>query len=157
MIIPYASSQVSVLCYFIYALFDVWCCEFYAVADKLQNVALFIGLQEDCEQPNLTPNFPYSFCYQEESKEIVLDIQTQNSACISSADWIKGHLFPKMIKWAETADIKNESSGLVTSSLALVNVAKYSKLYQELKKKYGLQMVQVKPYLFTRCVHVNVQ
>lgn len=120
-------------------------------------MAHFIGLQEDCEQPNLTLSFPYSFCYHEEKKEIVLAIKTENSVCISSVDWIKGHLFPKMIKWAETADVKNESSGLVTSSLTLVNVAKYSKLYQELKKKYGLQMVQVKQCLFTRCVHANMQ
>jgi hypothetical protein len=134
----------------------VWCCEFYAVADKLQNVAHFIGLQEDCEQPNLTLSFPYSFYYQEEKKEIVLAIKTENNVCVSSVEWMKGHLFPKMIKWAETADIKNENNGLVTSSLTLVNVAKYSKLYQKLKRKYGLQMVQVKQYLCVRCLRAHM-
>jgi hypothetical protein len=107
-------------------------------------VALFVGLQEDCEQPCLTPNFTYSFCYKEEKTEIVLVISNESRACISSVDWVKDHLFPKIIKWAETAVIEDRSNRLVTSSLNLVNIAKYNKLYQQLKKKYGSQMVQVK-------------
>jgi hypothetical protein len=107
-------------------------------------VALFTGLREDCEQSSLTPNFPYSFCYQEEKREIVLDIRNDSNAHISCVDWIKEHLFPKLIKWAETADIENESSHLVTSSLNLVDIVEYNELYQQLKKKYGLQIIQVR-------------
>ncbi|KDR16845.1 putative tRNA (uracil-O(2)-)-methyltransferase [Zootermopsis nevadensis] len=88
---------------------------------------------------------PLKLVYLKHKKEIVLAIKTENSSCISSVDWIKAYLFPKIIKWAETADVKNESSGLVTSSITLVNIAKYSKMYQELKKKYALQMVQIWP------------
>jgi hypothetical protein len=113
-------------------------------ADKLKNVALFTGLQEHGEKPNLTPNFPYSFCYLEEKSEIILAVKNEKSACISNVDWIKGQLFPKIIKWAETADIEGESNRLVTTSLNLVNMVKYNELYQHLKKKYGLQMIQVK-------------
>jgi hypothetical protein len=120
---------------------------FGVIADKLRNVALFTGLQEDCEQTYLTPNFSYSFCYNEEKSEIVLVVNNENRASISSVDWIKKQLFPKIIKWAETAVIDGRSNRLVTSSLNLVNIAKYNKLYQQLKKKYGLQMVQVKHML----------
>ena len=114
------------------------------IADKLKNVALFTGLQEHSKQSNLTPTFPYSFCYTEENSEIILEVMNEKNACISNVDWIKGHLFPKIIKWAETAGTEDKSNSLVTSSLNLVNIVKYNRLYQELKKKYGLQMVQVK-------------
>jgi hypothetical protein len=120
-------------------------------------VALFTGLQEDCEEPYLTPNFTYSFWYSEEKSEIVLLISNDNRASISSVDWIKNQLFPKIIKWAETAVIEDRSNRLITSSLNLVNIAKYNKLYQQLKKKYGLQMVQVRYMLFTRYIHENRQ
>lgn len=115
------------------------------IIDKLKNVALFTGLQEHGEKPNLTPNFPYSFCYLEEKSEIILAVKNEKSACISNVDWIKGQLFPKIIKWAETADIEGESNRLVTTSLNLVNMVKYNELYQHLKKKYGLQMIQIWP------------
>jgi hypothetical protein len=98
----------------------------------------------------------YSFCYDEEKSEIVLVVNNDNRASISSVDWIKKQLFPKIIKWAETAVTEDRSNRLVTSSLNLVNIAKYNKLYQQLKKKYGLQMVQVKLCLFTRYIHENI-
>lgn len=126
-------------------------CKFDDIADKLKNVALFTGLQEQGKQPNLTPNFPYSFCYVEENSEIVLAVMNEKSACISSVDWIRGQLFPKVVKWAETAGTEDKSNRFVTSSLNLVNIVKYNKLYQQLKKKYGLQMVQVKQICFYWC------
>lgn len=140
-VFPYACLKLSLI--FVVALLT-FLCKFDDVLDKLKKVALFTGLQKHRKQPNLTPSFPYSFCYLEEKSEIILTVKNENSLCISNVDWIKGQLFPKIIKWAETADIEDESNRLVTTSLNLVNIVKYNKLYQQLKKKYGHQMVQVK-------------
>jgi len=136
--------SVVVIIVVVVGLLTPFLCKFDDIADKLKNVALFTGLQEHSKQSNLTPNFPYSFCYVEENSEIILAVMNEKNACISNVDWIKGHLFPKIIKWAETAGTEDKSSRLVTSSLNLVNIVKYNKLYQQLKKKYGPQMVQVK-------------
>ncbi|XP_069668963.1 probable tRNA (uracil-O(2)-)-methyltransferase [Periplaneta americana] len=115
-----------------------------AILDKHKNEATFIALQQACEEPNLSPHFPYSFCYEEEKRNITLKIG--NDIKSASVTWLKEQLFPKIIKWADTAETgEKENTGLVSASLNLVPIDKYCQMYQHLKKKYGAEMVKIWP------------
>lgn len=116
-----------------------------ALVDKLQNETLFVGLKDGPSEPVLIPCFPYSFCYLEDKREIHLKYRIEDKIESSSKAWLKEQLFPKFIKWAESTKTNNDDSGLVTSSLSLINIIKYNQLYQQLKKKYGPEMVKIWP------------
>ncbi|KAJ9580868.1 hypothetical protein L9F63_023956 [Diploptera punctata] len=120
------------------------CLELFHAPDKLQNEVLFVGLKDEAEGPTLIPCFPYSFSYVEGKTEIHLKYRTDNEFESASKDWLKLQLFPKIIKWAESAVMSSEDSGLV-KSLGLVDIVKYNQLYQHLKKKYGPEMVKIWP------------
>lgn len=59
--------------------------------------------------------------------------------------WIKHCLLPKLVKWCDQ-ELGVDSQGLVSNvqSLSLVNIEEYNDLYNELKVKYGLEMVKVR-------------
>lgn len=58
--------------------------------------------------------------------------------------WIKHCLLPKMVKWCDQ-ELGEECQGFVSNvqSLSLVDIEEYNDLYNELKAKYGLEMVKV--------------
>lgn len=58
--------------------------------------------------------------------------------------WIKYCLLPKLVRWCDH-ELGEDSQGTVSSvqSLSLVDVEEYNDLYNELKIKYGLEMVKV--------------
>lgn len=56
--------------------------------------------------------------------------------------WLRTKLFPRLIKWIVLEH--NPSSALPEASLNLVDLNEYNEKYQELKKKYGPQMVEVR-------------
>lgn len=61
--------------------------------------------------------------------------------------WIKHCLLPKLVKWCNQ-DIEEDSQGLVSNvqSLSLVDIEEYNDLYNELKTKYGTEMVKVSEF-----------
>jgi tRNASer (uridine44-2'-O)-methyltransferase len=54
-----------------------------------------------------------------------------------SIKWMKDQLLPKLKKWAENPE--KQSKG----SLRLISLERYTLLYQELKEKYGHDLVKV--------------
>ncbi|KAJ6633080.1 putative tRNA (uracil-O(2)-)-methyltransferase [Pseudolycoriella hygida] len=60
--------------------------------------------------------------------------------------WIKHCLLPKLVKWHDQ-ELGADSQGMVSNveSLSLVNIEEYNDLYNQLKAKYGLEMVKIWP------------
>lgn len=58
--------------------------------------------------------------------------------------WMKHCLLPKLVKWCDQECV-DDSQGIVSNvpSLSLVDIEEYNDLYNELKIKYGLEMVKV--------------
>jgi hypothetical protein len=52
--------------------------------------------------------------------------------------WIKSQLLQKLARWSEQPSLR---TGLV--SLRLISVENYSRLYSELKNKYGIPIAEV--------------
>lgn len=66
--------------------------------------------------------------------------------------WIKHCLLPKLVKWCDQ-ELGEECQGSVSNSvqsLSLVDIEEYNDLYNELKMKYGLEMVKVIQLLPTK-------
>lgn len=55
-----------------------------------------------------------------------------------TTEWLRDVLLVKLCRWAELENLKTE-----VTSLKLVPVDKYAVKYQELKHKYGTQLVKV--------------
>lgn len=73
--------------------------------------------------------------------------------------WIKHCLLPKLVKWCDQ-EVSEENQGIVSNvqSLSLVDIEEYNDLYNELKMKYGLEMVKVSiehESNFSRFLHTN--
>lgn len=60
--------------------------------------------------------------------------------------WMKHCLLPKLVKWCDQEALADDSSGMISNvpSLSLVDIEEYNDLYNELKVKYGLEMVKVR-------------
>jgi hypothetical protein len=56
--------------------------------------------------------------------------------------WLRKKLFPRLVKWIVLDH--SPSSEIPDASLCLVELNEYNEKYQELKKKYGPEMVKVK-------------
>jgi hypothetical protein len=102
-----------------------------------------MGLKDEINGPSVVPCFPYVFSYLGEKREIHLNIIIEDEVESASKNWLKQTLFPKFIRWAETAKISHEDGSSTTSSLSLVDIVEYNQLYQKLKKKYGPEMLKV--------------
>lgn len=60
-------------------------------------------------------------------------------------EWLKGTLFPKLLKWIDNVEnhlVKDEA----VKSNKLVDVEDYATLYAQLKIKYGTELVRVGKY-----------
>lgn len=59
----------------------------------------------------------------------------------SNLGWLKEHMLPKLLKWIEN----EKPSSFLSGSLKLVPPERYALRYEELKKKYGPEMVAIWP------------
>lgn len=85
--------------------------------------------------------WPYKIIYNDE--KVIVEIENLKDNIIDSGvEWIKEKLFPRLIKWIES-DPKTPS--FVEGSLNLVSSEKYTNLYSNLKKKYGIELVKKWP------------
>ncbi|KAG4076749.1 hypothetical protein HA402_002036 [Bradysia odoriphaga] len=76
------------------------------------------------------------------SVEVIGDDESDKKVFV----WIKHCLLPKLVKWCDQEESEN-GQGIVSNvpSLSLVNIEEYNDLYNELKTKYGLEMVKIWP------------
>ncbi|PSN39820.1 hypothetical protein C0J52_18429 [Blattella germanica] len=110
--------------------------------DKFQE-CMELAVLEDTEGKHVIPSFPYSICYVAKEREICLKLKAEDNVNVVSKEWLKDQFFPKLVKWAETAECENEEKQ-GTSSLKLIDMIKYSQLYEKLKRKYGPEMLKVR-------------
>ena len=94
------------------------------------------------EKISLGFEYPYQIKY--ENDNISIDVQhlKQWSDDNGNLIWLRDHFFPKLLKWIENEVPKNS---LVNGSLKLVSPEKYTNLYNNLKLKYGTEMVKIWP------------
>ena len=83
---------------------------------------------------------PYKIFYDKNELSIsVVKIDEDDS----NIQWLRDSLFPRLLKWIQVD--RSSDDNLVEGSLNLVSPDKYSQLYGELKRKYGLEMVKKWP------------
>ncbi|XP_058797355.1 probable tRNA (uracil-O(2)-)-methyltransferase [Phymastichus coffea] len=102
---------------------------------------IFYKCDQDNKKKSLGFDYPYQIKY--ENNKISIAVQHFNEWKESqNLVWLQNHFFNRLLKW-----IKNESpkNSLVTGSLKLVSAEKYTDLYNELKLKYGTEMVKIWP------------
>lgn len=98
----------------------------------------------------------------ETSKKFIIELKNQNDETaelivsllsgtnesseelLFQRSWIEHAFTPKIVKWIETMVNANES--IVQSSNSLLCLDEYNQLYNQLKVKYGLKMVEVSKY-----------
>lgn len=77
---------------------------------------------------------------------IVADTECANVIGSPNNNWVERCLLPRIIKWSGSFQNDNSIAGTETSrveSLGLIDLEEYNELYNELKLKYGLDMVKV--------------
>lgn len=94
------------------------------------------------DRQSLGPNTTYKIQHHEYGSTYINIHKSEDQYYDSSCDWLKSKFFPRLIKW-----MMNESDNVSPkiSSLSLVSAEKYTLLYNQLKEKYGTEMVKVWP------------
>lgn len=87
---------------------------------------------------SLGPNTAYKIQHREYVSTCINACKSNDDNC----DWLKSKFFPRLMKWMDSED---DSASPRINSLGLVSVEKYTLLYNQLKKKYGIGMVNVWP------------
>ncbi|CAH2086191.1 unnamed protein product [Euphydryas editha] len=88
---------------------------------------------------NLCPTFPYSFSLRDGL--LILDSLSDKSS--QSYQWLKSTVLPQVIKWS--TEISSNQTHLCNESLTLVSNENYYTKYNDLKLKYGKEMVKIWP------------
>ncbi|XP_045491747.1 probable tRNA (uracil-O(2)-)-methyltransferase [Colias croceus] len=102
------------------------------------NIHFYDVTCKEAEQ-NICPNFPYSFTLK--NKKLVLKTYSGNS---KSTLWLKDVVLKQIVKWAEETD-NDKSKSICTESLSLIDTEKYYVKYNDLKIKYGKELVKIWP------------
>lgn len=111
----------------------------------LQASFIHLGQTND----SLSPKTPYCCKLTQHSKGSALEFgvwsdgKTQEEG---AETWLRTKLFPRLVKWIVLEH--NPSSTIPDSSLCLVDLNDYNEKYQQLKTKYGAEMVKVSIEIF---------
>lgn len=93
------------------------------------------------DKQSLGPNIIYNIQYHEGSFVCINIHKLNEKNYDKSCDWLKTKFFPRLIKWMNNEHNINPK----ISSLSLISVEKYTLLYNQLKEKYGTNMVKIWP------------
>lgn len=110
--------------------------------DKSKEMCTFVALQsaDDSEIP--TNEIIYRFKF-ESSPNPRISLYTSTTDCSEdssrklSLTWIQSHLLQKLARWSEQPSLRTNNT-----SLSLVSIQDYSRLYSELKNKYGIPLAK---------------
>ncbi|KAJ8917568.1 hypothetical protein NQ315_000051 [Exocentrus adspersus] len=108
------------------------------VLDKNKNCSIFYAIKEN-DTHLLAPPFPYDIELTSLSN-LRINLQNFEDADTAHAEWIADKLFPKLLKWAES-DLELNT----LSSLSVISVDDYCFTYNDLKSKYGENLVKQWP------------
>ncbi|XP_032513378.2 probable tRNA (uracil-O(2)-)-methyltransferase isoform X1 [Danaus plexippus] len=106
--------------------------------NKNKNSATFIDITPTELKQILCPTFPYTFCNE---NDIILRSSDTDS---KSYMWLKETVLPQVIKWSNEL-INDNARNFCNESLALVSNDKYYLKYNDLKLKYGKNLVKIWP------------
>nr|CAB3267262.1 probable tRNA (uracil-O(2)-)-methyltransferase [Phallusia mammillata] len=90
----------------------------------------------------------YIFMYVLQSKTLdeknidSVNCQSHLKDCFVTEDWLRSVLMPTLVKWCNDDQTNNSK---LPPSHSLINQERYSILYHELKKKYGLHLAKIWP------------
>lgn len=114
-----------------------------AVIDQPNRRIRFFSNSIDKSKQSLGLEYLYGLEYDLATRTVSLHIGGERNVDNNpSVKWLREQFFPRFVKWT---DGENLSNGLTSGSLNLISVEKYAILYNELKKKYGTEMVKVWP------------
>ncbi|KAJ8950412.1 hypothetical protein NQ318_003688 [Aromia moschata] len=108
------------------------------VLDKEKNSAVFSAVME-FEQTVLAPPFLYQIELTS-SHNLRINLTNFEDADTAHAEWIATKLFPKLLKWSQNCEKKDE-----VSSLTLIPVDDYCSTYADLKQRYGADLIREWP------------
>lgn len=115
------------------------------IIDRSDGWAVFAGLPVQ-NGLSLLPKFPYKLWHK---TGVTLGVPSSLKITDPSLVWLKKCLLPQLQKWALAQNIEDGSesveTGLPTKSHALISTEKYAEVYQNLKSKYGREMVKIWP------------
>lgn len=91
---------------------------------------------------------PFSVQYLENCNKFIVQSNADDVNSAANVPWLNTGFQPKFQKWFqnfidETSDSKDSPAPEKLESISLIDLEEYSKLYNELKNKYGLDMVKV--------------
>ncbi|CAF4938525.1 unnamed protein product [Pieris macdunnoughi] len=111
----------------------------FIVMDKEKVTVTFCDITVSDNNQNLCPNFTYCFSFK--TNKLILKAFSENSKSIS---WLKECVFPQFNKWAEEPELDLHKS-ICIDSLSLISSDKFYDKYNELKIKYGKELVKIWP------------
>lgn len=110
------------------------------IIDKNDSVIISLTKQLDDSKKSLGLQWPYKIVNNNQQVSLLIPDKFSNESSESSIDWLKIKLFSSLVKWMEYDDKQNKS--FIQGSLNLISNEKYCQLYNELKKKYGVDLVK---------------
>ncbi|XP_050345499.1 probable tRNA (uracil-O(2)-)-methyltransferase isoform X2 [Nymphalis io] len=90
-------------------------------------------------EQNLCPTFSYSFSLQD--GDVILNTFSDNIT--KSHQWLKNTVLPQVLKWCD--EMSSKQVQICNESLALVPIEEYYIKYNDLKLRYGKEMVKIWP------------
>ncbi|XP_059057149.1 probable tRNA (uracil-O(2)-)-methyltransferase [Achroia grisella] len=107
--------------------------------NKYENSVTFYNVTPIENNQNICPEFTFSL--QLINSEVVLNCICDNTS--KSYQWLLNTVLPQFLKWGQKSSYKSQN--FCNETLALVSKDKYYKKYNELKLKYGKEMVKIWP------------
>lgn len=101
----------------------------------------FYDVTPSSQEQKLCPHFSYTI--QLNNSHILLTATTDENS--KSFKWLSNTLLPQLIKWGTESKSHSTKSNMCNESLSLVSQTKYYEKYNDLKVKYGKEMVKIWP------------
>lgn len=115
----------------------------FIVVDKNSNSILCFHCAENEDSRCLSMKNLYRISYNVNNQCSISVASIDVDSLDPSVQWLRERLFPRLLKWMEFE--RSNDDALVEGSLNLVSPESYTRLYGELKRKYGLEMVKKWP------------
>ncbi|CAK1545193.1 unnamed protein product [Leptosia nina] len=107
------------------------------IVDRQKTSVAFYDITK--HHQNLCPNFTYDFTYNE--NKLLLKTYAGNP---KSTAWLKDTVLPQIVRWAQDT-AKETHKKICKESLSMIAADKYYVKYNELKIKYGKNLVKIWP------------
>lgn len=94
------------------------------------------------DKQSLSVQFPYRLQLIEDNVILSIGMSQEEAQKDRNVQWMKNEVFTKFQSWMKEDEKKNS---LVKSSLSLISVDRYATVYNDLKTKYGEEIIKIWP------------